>query len=202
MQAVVGLCRIDLRAGPVIRLSAGAEIKWGADLFVPFDPSYGALGGVDALGEGVGVEVPALQLTLLAPSATAAAALVQPGEQTARVRLWLAAYDPDTGLVTDAGDARFDGFLDTATLAYALRSLELRIQCVSVQERFFELNIGNSLSPTFHKSIWPGETGEDQATGLVIQDAWGVEAPPQQVAAPIGGAGGGMGLGFGDVRLL
>jgi hypothetical protein len=42
--------------------------------------------------------------------------------------------------------------------------------------RLLERNIGNSLNSAFHKSIWPGETGHDNADGLGRQIAWGVES--------------------------
>src|SRR3546814_9368912 len=48
---------------------------------------------------------------------------------------------------------------------------------VSLAERLFELNIGNSLNSAWHKSVWPGELGHDNATGLSIPVAWGVESP-------------------------
>lgn len=201
MTALVGLVRIDLPGGPVIRLSEGGEVRWGADLFVPFDPSYGALGSVESLAEGIGVEVPALQLTLLPPSSASAASLVQPGSQSARVRLWLARYDPASMTVISAGSAMFDGFLDTATLVRGPGKLELRCQVVAMLERLFELNIGNSLNQTFHKSIWPGETGEDQATGLSLPDAWGVEGPVQATTYYSGGGGAETWAGRGTIRL-
>jgi len=60
-------------------------------------------------------------------------------------------------------------------------------------ERLLLRNSGNSLSAAWHKSIWPGETGHDQATGLKTPVAWGVAAPPGGVSG--GGYGGGGGFG-------
>lgn len=174
---VTGLVRIDLPDATVIRLAEGADVRWSAETYLASDPDWGAIGSIEALGEGVGVEVPAMQLTLLPPSTAAAATLVQPGVQKARVRLWLAQWDMATGTVTDAGAALFDGFLDQATLTRGPGRFELALSVVAALEHLFELQIGNWLSPTFHKLVWPGETGEDHATGLSLPDAWGVEAP-------------------------
>ena len=55
-------------------------------------------------------------------------------------------------------------------------------------------NSGNSLSAAWHKSVWPGETGHDQATGLKTPVAWGVASPPGGVS---GGGGGGGSFGGG-----
>src|SRR3546814_15904051 len=54
---------------------------------------------------------------------------------------------------------------------------EVAVSVVSLAERLFELNIGNSLNSAWHKSVWPGELGHDNATGLSIPVEWGVESP-------------------------
>lgn len=192
---LVNLCRIDFPDATVVRWSEGAEIKWGADVYRPRHATYGALAGAEALSEGIGNEVPAMQLTLHPPSTAAAADLVQPGSQTARVRSWLARYLPVSATVDGTPDLTFDGFLDQARLRRGPTTFALDLAVVSALERLFELNTGNWLSPTFHKSVWPGETGEDQATGLVLQDAWGVEAPPQGGTGSAGLGGGSMSSG-------
>ena len=48
---------------------------------------------------------------------------------------------------------------------------------VSTAERLFNKADGNTLSPTFRRSVWPLEAGDDEATGLSIPVAWGVEGP-------------------------
>lgn len=189
--AAVGLTKIELPGGATIRLSEGAEFIFGGELYAPRDATYGRIGGAEAIEEGIGNQVPALQLTLLTPSTTAAADLVQPGYQTARVRAWLAEYDPDTQAIIDAGDPVFDGFLDQAVLERGPDSFELSLSVVSLLERVFELNIGNALSDAYHQSIWPGELGEAHATGLGLADAWGTDSPVPVYAEAGGGGGGG-----------
>ena len=177
MPGYCGLVKIELNGGPVLYLSEGAEVKWGSDVFVPRHATYGGIGAVETLTEGVGNEVPALVLELLPPSTTAAADLVMPGVQKSLLTAWLAEYDSDTMTVTGTPVALFRGFLDQARLSRQGGALALRVSVVSLLEQLFELNTGNSLSPSRHKLVWPGETGEDQATGLVLQDAWGVQSP-------------------------
>src|SRR3546814_12561704 len=54
---------------------------------------------------------------------------------------------------------------------------EVAVSVVSLAERLFELNIGNSLNSAWHKSVWPGDLGHDNETGLSIPVAWGVDSP-------------------------
>ena len=188
--AAVGLVRFDLPDSTTVRLSdGGAEIRWGSDIFAPRHALFGVLTEVQAPQEGVGVEVPALQLTMTPPGTAAAADLVAPGMQKARVRIWLAEYDVTTSTVIDAGDPLFDGFFDQAQLVRGLRKFELAISVVPQLEYLFQLNTGNSLNPTFHQLVWSGEGGEDHATGLSLPDAWGVEAPPQGISYAGTGSG-------------
>lgn len=174
----IGLVRIDLPGGTVLRLSEGMAIRWGSETYLPRDATYGAIAGVQGIEEGLGDEVPMAMMKLLPPSTAAVAELVQPGIQRARVRGWWAEYDADAGTITGTPQEQFDGFLDRSELVRGPDSLELNFAVVAWLEYLFELNIGNSLNAGFHKSIWPGEGGEDHATGLTIPDAWGVEAPP------------------------
>lgn len=187
------LAKIEFPDTTIVRWSDGAEIKWGSEIFRPRHPLYGSIARAETMAEGIGNEVPAMQLVLHPPSTAAAADLVQPGAQMAKVWAWSVRYDPNTATVLDAIGATplFYGFLDQARLSRGPGKFELLTSIVSQLEYLFELNTGNSLSPTFHKHVWPDETGEDQATGLVLQDAWGVEAPPQQVTQAVGGIYGG-----------
>lgn len=184
--ALTGLCKIELPSDTV-RLCDGGRIIWGAETFVARDPTFGAIGSIETISEGAGDELAPLTLTLLPPSSTAAATLVQPTHQGSRVRFWIAEFDIDAGAVTGTPELRFDGELDQATLTL---QLELELSIIPKAARMFEVNIGNSLSPSHHKSIWTGETGQDNATGLSLPVAWGVDAPPRAVTRTNGGAAG------------
>lgn len=187
---LVGLCKIELPEA-TIRLTDGGFINWGGELFTSKDDVFGTIASIDELSEGVDEEVPALEMVMI-PSGTAAAAdLSQPGFQRSRVRFWLAEYDRETGLIDGEPDLLFDGQIDQTVLSAGRQSRELSMTIVSTAERLFERNIGNSLSPSFHKSIWPGETGHDNATGLGAPVAWGVEAPPSTSVGYYGGSSGG-----------
>lgn len=173
---LIGLCQIDL-PDRTVRLTDGGFIVWGGNTFSSSDATLGTIGAVAAMEEGIGNMVPALELTVLPPSTAAAADLAQPGWQKCRARFWIAEFDTATGAIVGAPDLVFNGFLDQARLTAGRDRRELAVSVISWLEQLFELNTGNSLNATWHKSVWPGETGHDNATGLGLSIAWGVEAP-------------------------
>lgn len=173
---LTGLIKIELPAATVL-LCDGGFLRWGADLYRSAHPVFGTIGSVEAVTEGVGDEVPAFRMTLQPASDAAPAELSQPGFQRCRARFWLAEYDRDSGAVVGTPDLMFDGVLDQTSLAVGQAQRDLEATIVSTAERLFERNSGSPLSPVTHKSIWPGETGNDNASGLTKPVAWGVESP-------------------------
>lgn len=173
---LTGLLKIELPAATV-RLCDGGIIQWGAETFRAKDPLFGSIGGFGEINEGVGEEVPAFDVTFLPPDGVDPNDLAQPGYQASRFTAWIAEYDIATGAVIGTPDLIFLGQLDQIELGIDKGQRELNCQVVSMAERLFNRNEGNGLSPSFHKSVWPGETGQDAANGLTIPVAWGVESP-------------------------
>ena len=173
--ALTGLLKIELPER-TLRFSDGGFITFQGEVYRSKDAVFGTIGAAQPLNEGVGDSVPALQISLLPPDTTGPAALSRPGHQKARVRFWVVEYDPETSAVLTS-DQQFDGQVDQTVFTVGRGQRELTMSIVSLAERLFEGNIGNSFSPTFHKSIWPGELGHDNASGLSVPVAWGVEAP-------------------------
>lgn len=188
--ALTGLLRIDLPSR-TLRYCDGAFFNYNGDLYRPEDDVFGTIGQFEAMTEGVGDFVPAVNLTLLIPDATVAADVSAPGNQTARAVFTIAEYDVETGAILSA-ETQFDGQLDQTIFIIGNDKKQLGVSVVSLAERLFEGNIGNTLNPTFHKSVWPGEKGHDNATGLTVGVAWGVESPNRN------GAAGGSAFGSGD----
>lgn len=178
----VGLLKAEFPTRTV-RLCDGGVFTWGAETYRAKDDVFGTIASIAALSEGAGDEVPALELTLAPPAGSGPYDLVQPGFQNSRLRLWLAQYNPTTGAISGTPQSLFDGQVDQTSLTIGRGRKELQISVVSKLERLFQRNIGNTLNPSFHKGIWPGETGEDNATGLSRPIAWGVEAPPAMPGA-------------------
>lgn len=190
---LTGLLKIELPARDVLLCDGGFKI-WGGDTYLSRDPLFGVIASVEGLEDGVGDEVPALEIELAPPTTAAVGGLSQPGYQKSRVRLWTAEFDPTTDVILGSPQLEFDGQIDQTTLRVGRSERILAMTIVSTAERVFERNIGNSLSPSFHKRIWPGELGHDNATGLKVPTAWGVESPPRAT-------GSGSGGGFPNVRL-
>ena len=173
--SLIGLCKIELPEGDV-RLCDGGFIEFDSEVYRSSDALLGTIASIQAMGEGAGPEVPAMEMVVLPPEASAPGDLAQPGWQTSRARFWIGEYDPETGTLIGDPDLVFDGQLDQASLSVGLMR-ELALTVVSLAERLFERNAGNSLTSAWHKSIWPGELGHDNATGLAVQVAWGAASP-------------------------
>jgi hypothetical protein len=170
---LTGLLKIELPSHDIL-LCDGAFFTLGADTYRSKDGVFGTIESVEAIEEGVGDTVPAVVLTMLPPSTSAVVDISQPGNQTSRVTFRIAEYDTETMVITSS-DVLFLGQVDQTVLTLGRTSRKLAISVVSLAERLFEGNIGNSLNPTFHKYVWSGETGHDNATGLSIPVAWGTE---------------------------
>lgn len=173
---LIGLCKIELPDGDV-RLCDGGFMVFDAESYRSSDALLGTIASIQAMGEGTGPEVPAMEMALLPPEESTPADLAQPGWQTSRARFWIGEYDPEAGTLIGDPDLVFDGQLDQASLSVG-QTRELALTVVSLAERLFERNAGNSLTSAWHKSIWPGELGHDNATGLAVQVAWGAASPP------------------------
>lgn len=176
--ALIGLMKMEMPTRTVL-LCDGGFIVFDGETYRSADDVFGTIASLEGLGEGVGDEVPALEVTFYPHGDAAPGDLSQPGFQTSRVRFWIGEYDVDAGTITGTPDLVFDGQLDRTALTVG-QTREVACSVVSLAERLFELNIGNSLNPNFHKSVWPGELGHDNATGLSVPVAWGAEKPTVQ----------------------
>lgn len=191
--SVRGLMKIELPEHTV-RLCDGGFVVFDGETYRSKDALFGAIGSVDVLAEGKGDEIPALELELLPPKSAAIADLSKPGYQTSRVRFWIAEWSRALGQITGTPELMYDGQIDQTSLKLG-KTRTLTMTVVSNAERLFELNIGNSLNPGFHKAVWPGEKGHDNATGLTVPVAWGVESP-RGAGGAYGGGGGRDGNGL------
>lgn len=189
-----GLIQVDLPE-QAIKLCDGAFVKWGAEMFDAEDPDFGTIGSMEAIEEGVGDEIPALRMTFLPKSTAAAAVLSQPQYQGCRVRMWIAEVDLATNEVIGDPSLEFDGQVDSTDLVIDRGTRELEMDIVSAAERLFLINEGNTLSPRFHKSLYPGELGQDNAIGVGVGVAWGTGAPALSYGPGYGGSGDGGGGG-------
>lgn len=195
--ALTGLIRIALPGRDPVLLCSGGFKNFGGERYLSADPLFGTIGSLAALDEGVGDEVPALEIGFKPPGSAPVDELSQPGYQRAICKFWIAEFNYITNAIIGTPDLVFLGQLDQTILRVGKERV-LNVTVVSTAERLFERNIGNSLSSNFHKSIWPGELGHDNGTGLGMPVAWGVEDGRGST-----GSGGGFSRGmFGRLDLV
>lgn len=173
MNGLAWLLRLDLPTGAVF-LSDGGVTTWGGNTYRASDSALGSIAQIGEVTEGFGSELPELEIVFAPPSNAALSPLQQGAFRRSAMRLWLAEYDPATGAVVGTPDLRFAGNLDRVRQQFGLHQLSIIVSCVPQLERLLFSDDGNGLSAEFHKDVYPGETGHDQATGLVIPIAWGV----------------------------
>lgn len=199
---IAGLVEISLRAAGglparTIRLSDGGFLKLQGQTYRAEDPDFGAIVEVQEFAEQAGDEAPGGVLTFQPRSGAAAATLSQPGYQMSPIRFWLVRVDPQTGLADEvSAELLGDMLLDSTRLRFGRGTRLLDMEMIAAAERLMNVNEGNVLSSRFHKSVWPGELGLDNAVDVGVTVAWRVASPPRGSvrggpSVPGGGGGGG-----------
>lgn len=197
---IVGLAEFNLPSYD-IRLCDGGFIYFGANKFSSADDEFGSIQKVDVISEESGDEAPGGRLTFLPKDTAAAATLSQPTYQGSRIRFWLGKVDQADGTLDGDPELVFDGELDTTTLRVGRGSRVLDMEFISTADRLFNISEGNVLSPRFHESVWTGELGLDNATGVPLTVAWGVKGPPRGSVSSGTSAGGGGGGSSGSTGI-
>lgn len=179
---LAGLLKMEL-PGHTVLLCDGGFVPWNGETYLSEDEVFGTIGGFEVPEEGVGDVIPSGSLTMLPASTAAAVALSNPAFQGARTRLWVAEIDETTGLPIGTPDLQADWQLDRTVLRGRRGERNLDIDCVSQSQRLLAKVEGNVLSSAFHSSIFPGERGFDNGTGLEASFAWGLASPPRGLVA-------------------
>ena len=174
--ALTGLVKIEL-PDRTLRFCDGGFFNYQGEIYRSEDEVFGTIGSLRTMSESVGNTVPAIMMTLLPPDTTAPIQISQPRNQSSLAQFIIAEYDVETNVISE-GSVEFYGQLDQTVLSSSASDYSLAVSVVSLSERFFERNIGNSMNPNWHKYVWPNELGQDNATGLSRSVAWGVESGP------------------------
>jgi len=188
MIGFTGLLRIVL-PGYVAKLCDGAFFDYAGERYRAKDSVLGVLSSVGDMTEGSGSEIPALDLTFNPPGPIAIGTLSAAALVRGSVKFWLAEYDIETGLIVGTPELRFSGFVDQPAIRSTGNEYTVSIVAVPELEYMFNQDTGNTLSSSFHKMIFPGETGHDNATGLSVPIAWGVQGPPSAFSSYIPASG-------------
>lgn len=193
-----GLIKIELPTYTVF-ISDGGFVYFGGDTYQSEDAEFGVISGFEISGTAPD-QAPGGKITFLTPSATAAAQLVSPGFQTSKLSIWLAEIDEATATVIGTPTILTLAQLDRGVISETMRSREVALEFVSLGERLMTINEGNSLNGTFHKRIFSGELGLDNAIGMAVTIAWGAASPARGVSSGSFGGGYNRFNGGGQVR--
>jgi hypothetical protein len=181
-----------------LRWEAGAEdVRLTDDGTLTFDglsytrdhPVFGRIGSFMPINEGVGDEAPAGTLTFIPDPDAAPTTINAPTLQGTRIRMWIGEIDRDTGLLDGDPDQMLDSIVDVTKLKLGRGVKAIEVDIVSRAERLFLLNEGNVLSGEFHRRIYPGELGLNNAIGVSTVVAWGVASAPRGTSYSGGGSG-------------
>lgn len=180
-----------------LRLVDGGFVVFDVDgipqTFTSRDVTFGTLGAVDTISDGVEEAAISAAVTLSPPTDGALAKLAAPGAQGSQVRIWQGAVDPATGLSIGAPERLFIGSLDVPNLKLDQRSRLVILQCGSDDELQLEPSAQQKLSHSFHSSVWPGELGLIHIPRVADKVWWRLDEPQQSVSRGGGGNGGGGG---------
>jgi hypothetical protein len=172
-----------------VRLCDGGTLTFDSESYTSRHSIFGAIAGFMPINEGVGDEAPAGTLTFSPAPDADPYVINSPLLQGTRLRMWIAEIDRDSGLIIGTPDQMLDSIVDVTRLKLARGSMALEVDIVSRAERLFLINEGNVLSGEFHRRIYPGETGLDNAIGVPTTVAWGV-AGQSRGTTQSGGLGG------------
>jgi hypothetical protein len=195
---IFGAIRIALPAHTIRVLDGAGELTVFGETFTGIDSVYGALYTADAMSDGAGDQAPAIQFGFLPPSSASISGIADPLAQGSDVKLIVGAIVG--GAVVADPDILFQGSLDQIDVDADVGKLSVAITAVSAMELFFDNQEGVRLSPSWHKSVWPGETGLDNVTAVTRKIWWGTNDPAPSVTS-FGGGGGGLRV-FGDGQYL
>lgn len=199
----VVLVKIVLPGGTV-RLSSALQITYGGETYIPRDPYYGMLSFVAQVVSGQTGRATSPDVGLEVANDDAIAELTSPAAKHSPITVWWGAVDPVTGAVEiDDEDGPLSVMrLDTVDVSHSPGRRSLLIKTYPPSALQLRPSARQRLNPSFHKSVWPGETGLDNVTGIVDEDGWRTDDPPLRQATggitnpgPRTGGGGGYGGG-------
>lgn len=163
---------IALSGGTVYLVSGGADITISAQLYSAYNSTYGALGDVDVISDGIDGQTTRATITLHPPSSAAIAAISAPTEQSARVFVYQGAVNTATGASIGTVETLFRGELDYPSLSVSEAGYALTLECGTEEARLLERNDERKLVNSFHQACFPGELGLEKVTALVRKVYW------------------------------
>lgn len=195
-----GFFEIDLPSGTRRLLIGSGEASYGGNTFKGYDSTIGSISSGEAVREDASGEAPNTSLTIAVASSATKSDIAGSAIQLSPVRIYLAALalDANQHVVAIADpELLFDGFIDQATSGLDRQKDEIEYTLISGFDYFFEDTEGQRLNGQFHQSIWSGEHGLDNVTGVSRKIYWGAYGPAGAASAVSSGTAFGSGIGSG-----
>lgn len=144
--------------------------------FTSKDATYGTLGGIGQITDGVSEGFPTTDVLILPASNTAVAALSAPQAQRSRARIWQVVLDKVTDQVVGFR-RRFKGWSDVPSYSVDEGAKTLSIKLNSVLAAVRQADEGARLNDGFHQQAWPGERCFEFSSMIEQVDYWGSDTP-------------------------
>jgi len=174
---------IALSGGTIYLVSGGADITIASQLYTAYDATYGALGEVDIISDGIDGQTTRASITLHPPSSAAIAALSAPDEQDARVYVYQGAVNTATGASIGTVETLFWGELDYPSMFVGETGYALTMECGTEEARLLERNEERKLVDSFHQACFSGELGLEKVTALVRKVYWRASSPSSSASS-------------------
>lgn len=167
--------------GHDLRLTDGPFYTFEVDpgvavTFTSKDATYGTLGGIGQITDGVSEGFPTTDVLMLPASNAAVAALSAPAAQGSRARVWQVTLDQVTDQVIGFR-RRFKGWTDVPSYSVDEGTKTLSIKLNSVLAAVRQADEGARLNDGFHQQAWPGERCFEFSSMIEQVDYWGSDTP-------------------------
>jgi hypothetical protein len=177
MIGVGALVQIDLD-DRTVRLSVDGWFTFGGEQFLPTDPELGTIIALQYGEDGAGDVLSPLEIAFAPPAPLAASVLNVAALKRSRVQAWVVNYNAETGAILES-QRRFLGHVAQPSVKSARNEYTVSLLCQPMSAAALAANRGNGLNAAFHKRMFPGELGHDEASGLSQGKAWGTFRAPK-----------------------
>jgi hypothetical protein len=191
--SATGFFEIDLPSGTRRLMIGSGEASYGGNIFKGFDSTIGSISSGDTVREDSSGEAPNTTLTIDIAGTANKADIAGAQIQLAPVKISLAALALDSSshlIAIPDPELLFDGFIDQATSGLDKQRDEVEYTVISAFDYFFEDSEGQRLNGQFHQSVWAGEHGLDNVTGVTRKVYWGTYGPGGAAGVTSGSASG------------
>lgn len=202
--SATGFFEISLPSGTRRLMLGSGEVAYGGTTYRGYDATIGSIESGDPVREDVSGEAPNTSITIRVAKTANKAQIAGEAVQLSPVKISLAALGLDASnhlIAIPDPELLFDGFIDQAVTNLDKQTDEVTYTIVSGFDYFLEDSEGQRLNDAFHESVWAGEKGLTNVTGVAKKVYWGTYGPAGANSA-IGSSGVGSGGGYGGGRTI